>query len=132
MKKVYLDKQHIILDTPYDKDEIQSLKDNFKTARWDKINKVWRIPVTEAEKIVPFAQAWGIDISSDLIRLQLPDHPIGTTSIKLRNDNLIITLPYDKFKVDQLKSITGVKWNTDTNKWKSLPRLLVGLVGAFL
>ena len=117
MKKVYLDKQHIILDTPYDKDEIQSLKDNFKTARWDKINKVWRIPVTEAEKLIPFAQAWGIDISSDLIRLQLPDHPIGVTSIKLRNDKLIITLPYDTFKVDQLKSITGVKWNTDTNKW---------------
>ena len=88
MKKVYLDNQHIILDTPYDKDEIQSLKDNFTTARWDKINKVWRIPVTEAEKLIPFAQAWGIDISSDLIRLQLPDHPIGITSIKLRNDNL--------------------------------------------
>ena len=47
MKKVYLDNQHIILDTPYDKDEIQSLKDNFTTARWDKINKVWHIPVTE-------------------------------------------------------------------------------------
>jgi SNF2 family DNA or RNA helicase len=117
MKQIYLKDTHIILDTPYNPDEIQALKDSFPTARWDKINKVWRIPVSETTRLIEFCQAWGINIDNDLIKLQIPNHPIGKPSIRLKTDKLIITLPYETLKVDQLKNIAGIKWDTTTNKW---------------
>tara|TARA_Y100000004_G_scaffold50751_1_gene56029 strand:+ start:6916 stop:8814 length:1899 start_codon:yes stop_codon:yes gene_type:complete len=117
MKKIYLENTHIILDTPYNPDEIQALKDSFPTARWDKINKIWRIPISEKTSLIEFCQAWGIHIDNELIRLNVPQHPIGRASIKRKTDNLIITLPFDTLKVEHLKNIAGVKWNPNTNKW---------------
>ena len=119
MKQLRLDGTHLVLDTPYNPDEVRALKSGIPQARWDKLNKVWRIPLPHLKTAIDFAKSWNIEISQELIRLQLPDHPIGDTSIRLKNGKLIITLPYDTLTVKSLKTITGTKWNALTNKWEA-------------
>lgn len=119
MKILKLDGTHVVLDTPYNPDEVRALKNGIPQARWDKLNKVWRIPLPHLKTALDFAKSWNIEISQELIRLQLPDHPIGDTSIRLKNGKLIITLPYDTLTVKSLKTITGIKWNALTNKWEA-------------
>ena len=119
MKQLRLDGTHLVLDTPYNPDEVRALKSGIPQARWDKLNKVWRIPLPHLKTAIDFAKSWNIEISQELIRLQLPDHPIGDTSIRLKNGKLIITLPYDTLTVKSLKTITGTKWNALTDKWEA-------------
>ena len=87
MKQLRLDGTHLVLDTPYNPDEVRALKSGIPQARWDKLNKVWRIPLPTLKTAIDFAKSWNIEISQELIRLQLPDHPIGDTSIRLKTAN---------------------------------------------
>lgn len=117
MKKLSLDGSYIILDTPYNPDEVRALKSGIKNASWDRLGRVWRIPVSEIQSALEFARSWDISIDSDLASLELPRHPIGETSIRQKNDKIVITLPFDEVKIDYLKNITGIQWDTNSKRW---------------
>ena len=107
MKKLYLHGTNLILKTPYNKDEVTALKTSFPHARWNKLEKHWTIPVAALKRAISFANSWNIDVDEELIRLQLPDHPIGATTIRLEKDNLKITVPYDTLQIHELKVNPG-------------------------
>ena len=96
MKTLKLQGNKLTLNTPYDQDEVASLKASFPRARWDRLNKVWLLPVTDLPKALNFAEAWGITVDDELQRLRLPEHPIGQTSIRRRGGKLKIRLPYEQ------------------------------------
>ena len=119
MKRLYLNGTKLVLNTPYNKDEVQALKTSFPNARWDKINKHWTIPLAARKRAIAFANSWGIDVDEELIRLQLPEHPIGETTIRLEKAILQIVVPYDTLQIHDLKAIPGIKWNPHHNHWET-------------
>jgi len=119
MKRLYLNGTKLVLDTPYNKDEVQALKTSFPNARWDKINKHWTIPLAARKRAISFANSWNIDVDEELIRLQLPEHPIGETTIRLEKAILQIVVPYDTLQIHDLKAIPGIKWNPHHNHWET-------------
>ena len=119
MKRLYLKGTELVLDTPYNKDEVKAFKTSFPTARWDKIDKHWTIPLSNLKRAVSFANSWGIDVDEDIIRLQLPDHPVGETTIRLEKAILQITVPYETLQIHDLKAIPGIKWNAHHNHWET-------------
>lgn len=119
MKRLYLKGTKLVLDTPYNKDEIQALKTSFPQARWDKIDKHWTIPLAARKRAISFANSWNIDVDDDLIRLQIPDHPIGDTTIRLEKAILQIAVPYETLQIHDLKAIPGIKWNPHHSHWET-------------
>jgi len=119
MKRLYLKGTKLVLDTPYNKDEIQALKTSFPKARWDKIDKHWTIPLAARKRAISFANSWNIDVDDDLIRLQIPDHPIGETTIRLEKAILQIAVPYETLQIHDLKAIPGIKWNPHHSHWET-------------
>ena len=117
MKTLKLQGNKLTLNTPYDQDEVASLKASFPRARWDRLNKVWLLPVTDLPKALNFAEAWGITVDEELQRLRLPEHPIGQTSIRRRGGKLKIRLPYEPVQVTALKTIPSVQWDHTNNEW---------------
>jgi SWI/SNF-related matrix-associated actin-dependent regulator 1 of chromatin subfamily A len=119
MRTLKLQGNKLALNTPYDKDEVDALKHSFPQARWDRLNKTWLLPVTDLPKAIEFSEAWGITIDEELERLQLPKHPIGRTSIRLKNGKLKIRLPYEPVQVTALKTIPGIQWDHNKNEWSA-------------
>ena len=117
MRTLKLQGNKLALNTPYDQDEVAALKASFPRARWDRLNKIWLLPVTDLPKALNFAEAWGIDVDEELERLRLPEHPIGRTSIRRRKGKLKIRLPYEPVQVTALKTIPGVQWDHTNNEW---------------
>ena len=118
-KRLSLKSNKIILNTPYNKDEVHALKTSFPNAKWDKINRHWTLPLSDLKQAKQFAHSWQIDVDEDLTRLQLPDHPIGKPTIRLEKANLQITVPYDTLQIHDLKAIPGIKWNAQHNHWET-------------
>ena len=118
-KRLSLKSNKIILNTPYNKDEVQALKTSFPNAKWDKINRHWTLPLSDLKQAKQFAHSWQIDVDEDITRLQLPDHPIGETTIRLEKANLQITVPYETLQIHDLKAIPGIKWNAQHNHWET-------------
>jgi SNF2 family DNA or RNA helicase len=118
-KTLTLQGTKLVLKTPYNKDEITALKTSFPNARWDKLNKHWTLPLNTLKQAIIFANSWNIDVDEELIHLQLPDHPIGETTIRLEKNILKINVPYDTLQISDLKSIPGIKWNPQHNQWET-------------
>jgi len=117
MKRMYLDGTHIVIDTPYNQDEVRALKNGIKSARWDRLAKVWKIPLSDTQTALNFANAWEIDVDDDLRYLQLPDNKFEKSKIVQSGDKLIITIAYDPVKIDQLRHITGIGWDAKSKDW---------------
>lgn len=117
MKRLYLDGTKLALDTPYNKAEVTALKQNIKSARWDRLNKVWRIPAKDIHIAIDFAIKWDIDVDHEVLGLSIPEHPIGNTDIVVSGDIITVTLPYDPLKVSTLKALPGVKWDPQNKNW---------------
>ena len=59
-------------------------------------------------------------MDEELIRLQIPDHPIGETTIRLEKDNPHkSSVPYDTLQIHDLKAIPGIQWNPHQNHWET-------------
>ena len=117
MKQLYLQGQHAVLDTPYDKNEVAALKETLPAAKWDRVKKVWRIPARYLQTAIEFADTWGIQVDTDLLMINLPEHPIGETSIEVTDTMVTVNVPYETITVGHLKSIPGVKWNPKGRNW---------------
>ena len=50
---------HLVLIFPYDKDQVDEIK-RIKNSKWDKIAKVWRVPMTSLNEARDFAAKHGI------------------------------------------------------------------------
>ena len=117
MKKMYLDGTSIIIDTPFNPDEVNALKNGIKSARWDKLDKVWRVPIADIRVALNFAQSWEIEIADDLQNLDLPKNKYAESKIVQNGDKLYISIPYDPVVIDVLKNVTGIVWDAHTSNW---------------
>jgi len=119
MKELKLTGNQITLHTPYNQEEVNALKATIPTAKWDKLNKHWTIPLRQHQQAIQFAHTWNINVDEQLQQLQLPQHPHATTTITLEKNKLKINTPYNQLQIAHLKSIPGVQWNPTTNTWET-------------
>ncbi|MEL0097995.1 MAG: hypothetical protein VW907_00400, partial [Opitutae bacterium] len=95
MKELKLTGNQITLHTPYNQQEVNALKTTIPTAKWDKLNKHWTIPLRQHQQAIQFAHTWNINVDEQLQHLQLPQHPHATTTITLEKNKLKINTPYN-------------------------------------
>lgn len=119
MKKLSLQGTQLILNTPYNQDEVHALKTSFPQARWDRLKKHWTLPLTNLPQAIQFAHDWNINVDDDLQHINLPQHPIGDPKITLHKNTLQIKIPYDTVQIASLKTIPGIKWNPTHNHWET-------------
>ena len=66
MTSLRLEDDHLVLDFPYDPQQVAEVK-AIKGAKWDKVARVWRAPMTSLNEVREFAEANGLNIEADEI-----------------------------------------------------------------
>ena len=73
VKKLSLDDDHLVLDFPYDPEQVAKVK-QIKGAKWDKVARVWRAPMLSLSEARQFAQDNDFDIDPEVLLFTLPSH----------------------------------------------------------
>lgn len=118
MKRLYLDDDHLALDFPYDPEQVADIK-RINGAKWDKVGRVWRVPMTSLAEVRDFAQRLNFTIEPDVLVFTLPQPDNKVFGIKLDNQWIHLSFAYDPVRVRAVKQIPGVTWDAKTKAWKA-------------
>lgn len=116
--KLYLDKNEIVLDFPYDAQQVSELK-QIRGARWDKQSKLWRVPITSLAEARDFAINHDFEVTIDVLTFSAPKPRTGTARVSLENDAIAIRVPYERVIIKAVKQIPAVSWNADKHYWEA-------------
>lgn len=126
---VTLADDHLVFDFPYDAEQVAEIK-AIPGAKWDKLVKVWRIPISSLSQARAFATKHMFYMEPEVLRFDLPtiktsDVPDG---LSITGDQINVMFTYDAVKVRLVKKIPGVTWSTKTKGWvaplSSLPQAI--------
>lgn len=127
--RISLADDYLVADFPYHAEQVAQIK-AIPGARWDKIARLWKVPVASLNLLRAFAAEHGFDVDNDVLTFDLPDvHDNGLDAgLSLVDDVLYLNFTYDPVKVRMVKRIPGVTWDAKTKAWKapltSLPQAL--------
>ena len=109
---------HLVLDFPYNSAQVAEVR-TLKGAKWDKVGRVWRAPVSSLEECRLFATAHDFTIDSEVLLLTLPTQK-STNRIYIHTDGFIyLAFAYDRVAVTSVKQIAGITWDRKTHAWKA-------------
>ena len=118
MKQLSLDDDHLVLDFPYDPDEVTAVK-RIAGAKWDKVARVWRAPMTSLTEVREFAQAHGFEVDTEVMLFTLPTPKTETRGVVTDGKWLIMSFGYDRVMIQSVKQIPGVTWDKKTHSWRA-------------
>jgi len=117
MNSARLVDDQIILDFPYDKDQVDEVK-KISGAKWDKVAKVWRVPVASMSEARDFAIKHNIDVDTEIMLITPPVRKTKK-SVWLEGDWIFITFPYEKVVINSVKKIPSITWNPTKKAWRA-------------
>ncbi len=118
MKQLSLVDDHLVLEFPYDADEVTAIK-RITGAKWDKVARVWRVPMTSLNEAREFAETRGFDIEPEVLLFTLPEHKNSGKGISKDGDWLYLSFGYDPVMVRSVKGIAGITWHAKTKAWRA-------------
>jgi SNF2 family DNA or RNA helicase len=113
--KLYLDKSEIVLDFPFDQGQVNEIK-RISGARWDKLARVWRLPITSIEEGRDFAIKYGFDVSIDALKFTTPPKSSGARAF-IKDGLIFMRFPYDRVIIKAVKQIPAVSWDSKHYSW---------------
>lgn len=123
--RLYLDKTDIVLDFPFDQGQVNEIK-RISGARWDKLARVWRLPITSIEEGRDFAMRHGFDVSIDAMKFTTP-RKAGGARAYMKDGLIYMRFPYERVIIKAVKQIPAVSWDSKQYSWTA-PVASVGSV----
>ena len=119
--KLYLDKNEIILDFPFDPAQVAEIK-TIPGAKWDKLGRVWRLPITSIDEGRQFALRHKFDVAIDAMRFTIPRtngsvSPGSSRRAYLKDGMIVMRFPYERVIIKAVKQIPAVSWNSKAYAW---------------
>lgn len=124
--RLYLDRNEIILDFPFDKNQVEELK-NIPNAKWDKLRRVWRLPLTSVVAAREFALRHEFAVSVDALKFDAPQKPIEKSRVFLKDGMIYMRFPYERVIIKAVKQIPAVSWDSKAYSWRA-PQSSIGSV----
>lgn len=113
-----LEDDHLVLDFPYDAEQVAAIK-RIKGAKWDKVGRVWRVPMTSLEEARDFAKTNKFAIETEVLLFNLPEHKNSQRGIRAEGNWLYLHFGYDRVMIQSVKQIPGVTWDKKTMAWRA-------------
>lgn len=124
---------HLVIDSPYDPAQVADTK-KIPGARWDRVARVWRIPMTSLVQARDFAARWDLWVDPAILRFTLPAPKKGVNSQRVvgdgvvhliqEDDELEVTFPFDSLKVESVKRLPHARFIPATQSFR-IPSFMV-------
>ena len=116
--RLFLNDDHLVLDFPYEPGQVAEIK-QITGAKWDKLAKVWRVPMTGLNQVRDFAQKHDFFIEPDVLTFDLPQPDNQVFGIKKDNNWIYLSFVYDPVRVKAVKQIPSVTWHAKSKAWRA-------------
>lgn len=109
---------HLLLKWPFDRAEVDSIK-LIPGAKWDRIHRAWRVPVTSLGPAREFAADIGLTIDPDVLILDVPLHKNPISGLRMDDKYVYMSFAYDPVRVREVKKIPGITFDSKSKAWKA-------------
>lgn len=117
--QVLLADDHLAVIFDYEPAAVAEIK-QIPGAKWDRLGRVWRVPVTSLDSVRDFAAALDFWISPDVSTLDLPPAPdLDHGGVRFDDEWIWLGFAYDRVMVTSVKQIAGITWDSKTKAWRS-------------
>lgn len=113
-----LEDDHLLLRWPFNREEVESMK-LIPGAKWDRVQRAWRVPVTSLGPAREFAADIGLSIDPDVLILDVPLHKNPISGLKMEGKYVYMSFAYDPVRVREVKKIPGITFDSKTKAWKA-------------
>ena len=114
---LFLWDDHLAVSFPYDAERVAQVK-QIPGAKWDKLAKVWRIPMASIHEARTFAEHHKFTIDRAVLKFDLPETKNTAEGLYVDDDWVYISFKYDPVKVRSVKSLPSVTWHPPTKAWR--------------
>jgi SWI/SNF-related matrix-associated actin-dependent regulator 1 of chromatin subfamily A len=108
---------HLVVDFPYDKDQVDEIK-RIDGSKWDKVGRVWRVPMSSLPEARQFAAKHGFKVDTDVLKFDVPEHDIPATGVTWEEPWIYLSFKWDPVKVRSVKTLPGVTWHAPAKAWR--------------
>lgn len=116
-KSLILADDHLVLIFPYDPSDVAAVK-AIQGSKWDKIAKVWRVPMSSLSEARTFAFERDFFIDNDVLLFDLPEPDNDIRGVYSEGSWIYLSFAYDPVKVRSVKTIPGVTWHAKSKAWR--------------
>lgn len=116
--RMTLEDDHLLLKWPFDRAEVDSIK-LIPGAKWDRIHRAWRVPVTSLGPAREFAADIGLTIDPDVLILDVPSHKNPISGLRMDDKYVYMSFAYDPVRVREVKKIPGITFDSKSKAWKA-------------
>ncbi len=116
--RLFLNDDHLVAQFPYDKPMVDVIK-SVPGAKWDKLAKVWRLPMSSIEFAREFAETHRFEIDPQVLMFDLPAPSNPAFGLRIDGDFIFMSFTYDPVKVKAVKQVPGVTWHAKTMAWRA-------------
>ena len=103
---LFLGDDNLMLDFPYDAAQVAGIN-KINCAKWDKVGKVWKVPLASIDDVRAFAQSYNFVIDNQVLRFDTPKTKSSRrVQISHEGKYLYLEVPYDRVKVHAIKQIS--------------------------
>ena len=113
-----LSNNHLVFDFPYDMAQVAEIK-QIPGAKWDKVGRVWRVPMSSLEEARSFATKHNFHVGTDVLTFTLPKKLNKTQGVYRKGDWLFMSFAYEPVRVRLVKGISGVTWDPESKAWRA-------------
>lgn len=105
---------HLVADFPYDAGQVKEIK-TIAGAKWDKVSRVWRLPMTSINDARRFADRHGFYIDPEVLTFTVPQRP--PARVRLEDGHLVVNFEYDRVKIETIRQINDVTFDNQTKRF---------------
>ena len=116
--RMTLDDDHLLLQWPFDRAEVDSIK-LIPGAKWDRVHRAWRVPVTSLGPAREFAADIGLSIDPEVLILDYPAHKNPVSGLRMDDKYVYMSFGYDPVRVREVKKIPGITFDSKSKAWKA-------------
>jgi SNF2 family DNA or RNA helicase len=116
--RMYLENDEIVLDFPYDAGQVSEIK-KIDGAKWDKLKKVWRLPITSMDEGRAFALKHDFDVTLDAMKFLVDKPKTSNAKVFLSDGMILLRFPYERVIIKAVKQIPAVSWDSKRAAWQA-------------
>ena len=113
-----LSNDHLVLDFPYDADRVAEIK-RITGAKWDRVSRVWRVPIHSLDEARQFAAKYDFHIDPDVLTFSAPRRAFSPKGVYRNGDWVYLSFAYEPVLVKAVKGVPGITWDGDAKAWRA-------------
>jgi SNF2 family DNA or RNA helicase len=113
-----LSNDHLVLDFPYDADRVAEIK-RITGAKWDRVSRVWRVPIHSLDEARQFAAKHDFHIDPDVLTFSTPRRAFSPKGVYRKDDWVYLSFAYEPVLVKAVKGVPGITWDGEAKAWRA-------------